>query len=212
MLFGDGDVYFDRESFAALHDTLSTGDKIAYGAVNIPSNKNSSWLVKLLEPTSRPPQACLYGRLYGIDNKKVTIALKSRGFEKMPEDLILEDLWLTLAIGYQNWATTPEAKVYFCPNAFSESSKMFKRQARGVRQIKENYAALVETENPLENSNRLKRLKETRGVISKLRACTLFAAHQLMRTYADIATKNENFANQLEGWEISEHSKQPIRR
>lgn len=216
ILFGDGDVHFDRYAFESLYDALNTGDKIAYGATNIPYLKESNWLVQILKSDSSIPQACLYGRLYGIDNSRTQKVLESRKIYKMPEDVILEDLWLSLAIGSENWEIEKSAKVYYTPYGLTEAPKMFRRQARGVSQIRKGYKELFNTEknaqNPLSTANRFRRLRNTPGIARKVVACSNFLLHKFILTYAQIATRNENFANPLDGWEISEHSKQPIDR
>lgn len=214
ILFGDGDVYFDKQTFERLYDALSTGDKIAYGAKNIPFFNTSNPLVKILKSTDDTPQGCLYGRLYGIDNKRVQERLNVHGYTEMPEDLVLEDLWLSLVIGKSNWEIEEEAKVYFIPYAMKESLKMFKRQARGVAQIRENYGELFRQmsaeENPLSITNKIKRFTEVKGIDKKVSAVLRFLAYKTMLIYAECATRGEKLSNPLDGWETSEHSKQPI--
>ncbi len=85
------------------------------------------------------PVGCLVGRLYMVRRARVLKCIRLVGYERMPEDILLEDRWISSVIGFGNWSEVPEATVAYVPPTARETYRIALRQMRGVRQLKREH-------------------------------------------------------------------------
>jgi glycosyltransferase involved in cell wall biosynthesis len=76
VIFGDGDVYFDRDAFAFLYDDVMNGGKVVYGARCVPALDKVDRVTRFFDMGSDYYQHCLIGKLYAFDNSKLQETLE----------------------------------------------------------------------------------------------------------------------------------------
>jgi glycosyltransferase involved in cell wall biosynthesis len=209
-VYGDGDVFIDKEAFSNIYDALESYNVCAVGARVLPLYENLDFLTKLFTVRGGLQQ-CLVGRLYGFDNQKLTERMELSGFQKMPEHVVHEDLWLSQAIGNSQWIIANDAKVYFTPYSWREYYKMAKRHFRAEKQIEESYPELYEEyiKGPRLSlcKARANKIQECKSIMELILLFAGFPVRKAMMYAAKKSAKKETFANPLDAWEISEYSK-----
>lgn len=139
VLFCDADVRIDPEAVVRLYARLQREPHLQ--------------LVAAREVPVLEGKGTLWGRMgalgyrfdFGNAGGRLLLIRKEALVDDMPEDLLLEDAWLTVAVGRQQVAKEWQAKVYFLPPAtgwdyFAERV----RTEGGKLQIRREYGPLLQ--------------------------------------------------------------------
>ena len=142
LFFMDADVYLLPDAFALLSSALAGSPTlVAAGARCVPVNVHTDPLARLTLPAPGPA-ANLSGGLYAVDTERLARRLAFEGYDRMPADIINEDLWLSLVIGERYWAEVAEARALYVHPQFSEGIRTARRCLWGRRQLRRTCAHL----------------------------------------------------------------------
>jgi glycosyltransferase involved in cell wall biosynthesis len=109
VLFCDADVRVDPEAVWLLYDRLQKSPQlflVAAREVPVVAGKGTMW---------NRMGAIPYRFNFGNAGGRLLVIRKGALSDEMPEDLLLEDAWLTVAVGKQRVAKEWQARVYFLP-------------------------------------------------------------------------------------------------
>jgi len=214
IFFADADVYVDKDAFKILYNYLQNNPNLtAVGASCVPYIKKNELIKRML---SNLPglSGCLVGRLYLADKSKLDKDLKRNSFDKIPEHIILEDLWLSVVIGKDKWRIIPEAKVHYMPYSFFDNFKIDLRNAKGELQITKELPHLWYGEqfDPFlqKMKRRYDKLKKIEGFEDKMIHLAGFVLNHTTKKIIRAISKYSELGQNLESWATAESSKNPI--
>jgi cellulose synthase/poly-beta-1,6-N-acetylglucosamine synthase-like glycosyltransferase len=186
VLFCDADVRIEKEAVYHLYTRLQQEPHLALVAAReVPVLQvEGTWWSRMGAIPYRFDFGNAGGRLY----------LVRRGalLGMMPEDLLLEDAWLTVAVGKRRVVKEPQAHVFFLPPAswrdyFAERV----RTEGGKLQLHREHGALL-AEGPVAQYHWRRFWQEIRVREYPLVACSL-ALRLLARLYARMALTRKDF-------------------
>jgi glycosyltransferase involved in cell wall biosynthesis len=154
VFFLDADCYADKKAFTLLYTDLEQ-DLTLVGANPYYWLKNCDFINKIL---NYPPRSwfnnTLSGALYATNKIKLEHKLKISGYYKMPENIIREDLWLSLLVDEEDLKINHNSRVYTLPPKISELPELVKRLNFGMMQLKVEFPELYTKHNTLTNNIR----------------------------------------------------------
>ena len=156
LVFMDGDVVVSPRSIERLLEALETRpDLVGAGAVLVPVNRHKGFLDRITVPQSLG-LGCLCGRLYAVDAAALDRCMASKGFSSMPQDILAEDLWVSLIIGPRHWQAIPEARVIYQHPSWRDLVRIDRRNVFGVRQLRSKFPQLFRQgkESPSQRARR----------------------------------------------------------
>lgn len=139
LLFCDADVRIDPQAIASLYVRMRTEPQLGLVAARE---------VPMLEAT-----ASIWSRMgalpyrfnFGNAGGRLFLIRKEALSEPMPEDLLLEDAWLTVAVGKQRVCKATQAQVFFVlPQTWHDYFAERVRAEGGKMQIRRQHALLLE--------------------------------------------------------------------
>jgi len=139
IAFMDGDIIFPPFALDRLLLGMRTKDLAAIGGIGHAFLDGSDLLTRMIA-IPPGPQQCLYGKLYLIDKKKLNGLMKKNSINAMPEELIHEDLWLSMVIGRSGWAIEEKTPAYYRPWHWKEFPWIAARIIAAESQIKQMHA------------------------------------------------------------------------
>ena len=139
LLFCDADVRIDTQAIAYLYAHAQTEPQLRLVAARE---------VPMLEPKTgiwSRMGALPYRFNFGNAGGRLFLIRKNVLSEPMPEDLLLEDAWLTVAVGKQHVRKAMQAQVFFVlPQTWRDYFAERVRAEGGKMQIRRQYARLLE--------------------------------------------------------------------
>jgi hypothetical protein len=138
LLFCDADVRIDTQAIAYLYACMQTEPQLG--------------LVATREVPMLEPEASIWSRMgalpyrfnFGNAGGRLFLIRKDALSEPMPEDLLLEDAWLTVAVGKQRVRKVMQAQVFFIlPQTWRDYFAERVRAEGGKMQIRRQYAHLL---------------------------------------------------------------------
>lgn len=137
IVFADADVVVEPNAVCRLIQALDTDRRlIAATGRFLPVASGLGPLRRLL---ARPTftAGCLTGRLYAVRPGELMVRMQELGQLEMPEQVIGDDLWVTLMVGPRRWVEVTDALVYYVPPAPSELLETYRRAYRGDQQLRD---------------------------------------------------------------------------
>ncbi len=118
ILFIDGDVVVGNGSVHTIIDFMNKGKYIAASSKmkKILKSKNPFGMV-LNYPLTQHNFHGICGRMYSLRRSELLTEMLSKGYKKMPEDLISEDTWISLILEKRQKGKVVERKWGYCQNA-----------------------------------------------------------------------------------------------
>ena len=138
LLFCDADVRLDPQAIACLYARVQTEPQVG--------------LVAAREVPMLEPKASIWSRMgalpyrfdFGNAGGRLFLMRKNVLSEPMPEDLLLEDAWLTVAVGKQRVRKAMQAQVFFVlPQTWRDYFAERVRAEGGKMQIRRQHAHLL---------------------------------------------------------------------
>lgn len=167
LIFLDADILVRKGTFQILYDDISSDpDIIASTGNQIKVYNGLSFFSRIFNlPTIVPPFYCIPGRLYCLNKERFKERMEKFGYSSMPEDIINEDLWLTLILEDRKnnapikkyWKYNTDAAVYFRPTGIKDVVRERKRITEGLFQLEREHPELgfvIERENNWEQKFR----------------------------------------------------------
>lgn len=148
LCFADADVLVPPRTISRLMEHLMKNSALtATGARVVPITADTTWWQNIAAPPAGPIHG-LHGRLYLCRKNALKARLNACGFSRMPAHVIHEDRWITYVIGSHRWEEAPGAIVMYTPPSWADLPRIYRRHARGMRQIREEWPALHAREKP----------------------------------------------------------------
>jgi len=144
LVFFDGDVEPRNGCIDELVEALSNGEElIAVGGICKPISTEPG-VRKILYETLFSPiqQTGLAGWAYSIKKNRILERMHSHRFDKMPNDLIVEDYWLECMLRRNEFTINRSASVYHPTGTISDFLRCQARTLAARRQIQLKYEQL----------------------------------------------------------------------
>ncbi|MFA5797416.1 MAG: glycosyltransferase [Candidatus Woesearchaeota archaeon] len=149
IIFADGDVILGKNSINALVQFMDNQNLI--GA----SSKMKKIIKTPLDyifsaPLTEPCVGGIVGRLYAIKKKEFVTEMAAKGYSKMPNNIICEDLWVSLileerkegVVVRKRWGYCSDAVVLYQAPTSIDDYKTSKRNAKGAIQLEREHPQL----------------------------------------------------------------------
>jgi glycosyltransferase involved in cell wall biosynthesis len=214
IVFMDSDVVAEELALTYLQLRMSISDYLLVGASHVKYTSDCDPLTRLLSSPSGNA-GCISGGLYLMDRVRFSTHMSDLGYDEMPDNLLGDDIWLSLVAGKENWCVDPNAKFLHRPYHWSEHLKMSMRRERIFRQLREEYPKLLNSERAESQLERIRRqygkLKKVEKVGLKLKHLVGFGLVRLINLEAKRRVSREEPPPGLKGFETASKSRELIK-
>lgn len=211
VLFTDGDVVLHEKAAENLVDALSTDKEMsAIAGTVMPYVRDLPLRLRLLNrsyiPTKIVAKPWIDGKIYILDSAKTQSALKTKGFQNMPNQVLAEDSWLTKVL-YPDWKSISHAQVFCRPPSLTEEVRMAERNYLFGQQIDGYFGAERINGKPTKSAIIESILAERPTPLSFL---TFLFCHTFSKALTKIFPIKELYKREKGYWYQSQYSKIPL--